>query len=128
MPELVATNSVWIPDGNPIQPIVTITTTGAGAGDHTWYQPNLIGTDGSPWRQEHLGVWPPAQPLVQPLTIPTINWFPPPTVPSPVEQHLIDCLKAVEKYQQAQTAPPKVEEPEEPAKPVEKKYGRVLEP
>jgi uncharacterized protein YbjT (DUF2867 family) len=108
----VASNGIWDPNKLANPPVQTITTTGTGTGDYPthWYDPNgnLI------WPQQ-----------VQPLpvvTVPNINISP---------MTFDQVLELVKRLQADAANPPeekKAEEPEEEAKPVERKFVRVLEP
>ena len=115
----VASNGIWDPNKLYNPPVITTTTTGTSIGDYPthWYDPYGIPINT------------PVQPfelIPQPLPVVTIPNVTMPSLSFPEILKLIEALQAGA----ANTKPEekKVEEPEEEAKPVEKKFVRVLEP
>ena len=117
----VASNGIWDPNKLANPPVIT--TTGIVTTDGTNYPVRWYDLNGNP-----IDIQPPQwQPLVQPVQpLPVVN------VPSLTYEQIMEMI---ERFRSAQAAPAvpaveekKVEEPEEEAKPVEKKYVRVLEP
>jgi hypothetical protein len=117
--EHVASNGIWDPNKLSNPPVQTVTTTGT---TH-WYDANGNLINGPYWVGD---------PPVQPLTWPPPQPLPVVTVPNVTMPSLNfeQMLKLVEALQAGALSTKPIEEKkeEEPAKPVEKKYGRVLEP
>ena len=122
---VVSSNGIWDPNQLSNPPVIT-TTTGTGIGDYPshWYQPvypSVIEPVVVPFTQpEPFRInWPPLNPLPV-VTVPNITM---PNLTFPQMQELMRALQALPLSQK-----PAEEQKEEEAKPVEKKYGRVLEP
>jgi len=120
--QVVSSNAIWNPNEVLTVP-QTITTTGTGINDYPthWYQPfqevTIIPT---------VVTYP--QPAEQPNPF-TINPLPVVTVPQVTvpELNFEQMMKLIEALK-AGAVNPKPVEPEEEAKPVERKYRRVVEP
>lgn len=115
---VLSSNSIWDPNKLANPPVITTAGTTSIGSPTRWFLADGTEIPG------------PVQPALQdPFHI---NWIPQPQQPATDFQeamrlHYEQIVKAVG-IPPEMLQPQKVEEPEEEAKPVEKKYGRVVEP